>query len=126
MIEIKKYSINAGDPANKPLKGRGTVTFYCVLHIDRFSNRVLVSVFSERKKAEAFRNQSPRKLHIEPEEVRGYSGKDTLWCSNEWGPGNVLSFVNLHSSYDEATRASSGNGRPSPVRIADRGRVYSS
>jgi len=126
MIEIKKYSINAGDPASEPPKGRGTVTFYCVLHIDRFSNRVLVSVFSERKKAEAFRNQSPRKLHIEPEEVSGYSGKDTLWCSNEGGPGDVLSFMNLHSSYDEAARASSGSGRPGPMRIGDTGRVYSS
>ncbi|HSC33943.1 MAG TPA: hypothetical protein VLG45_01610 [Thermodesulfobacteriota bacterium] len=125
MIEIKKYTLGAGDPAQKPRKGRGTVTFYCVLHIDRFSNRILTAVFSERKKAEAFRNQSPRKLHIEPEDVSGYSGGDTLWCSNELGPGEVLSFVNLHSSYDAAL-ASSGNGKPNALRLGDRGRVYSS
>ena len=125
MIE-KKYTLSAGGPAQKPRKGRGTVTFYCVLHIDRFSNRILVAVFSEWKKAEAFRNQSPMKLHIEPEEVSGYSGKDTLWCSNEWGPGDILSFVNLHSGYDEAALASYAEARPSPVRIGDRGRVYSS
>ena len=125
MIETKKYASGAGDSAQKPRKGRGTVTFYCVLYIDRFSNRVFKAVFSERKKAEAFRNQSPRNLHIEPEEVSGYSGGDTLWCSNEWGPEGVLSFVNLHTSYDAAL-ASSGSGKPSPVMIGDRGRVYSS
>jgi hypothetical protein len=125
MIEIKKYATDAGDPALKPREGRGTVTFYCALYIDRFSNRILAAVFSERKRAEAFRNESPGKLHIEPEEVPGYSGGDTLWCSNEWGPGDVLSFVNLHSSYDAAL-VFSGSGTPSPVRIVDRGRVYSS
>ncbi|MGH7849786.1 MAG: hypothetical protein ACREOP_05770 [Thermodesulfobacteriota bacterium] len=125
MIEIKKYTLSAGDPAQKARKGRGTVTFYCALHIDRFSNRILTAVFSDRKKAEAFRNQSPRKLHIEPEDVSGYSGSDMLWCSNEIGPGGVLSFVNLHSSYDTAL-ASSGNGKPNALRIGDRGRVYSS
>lgn len=126
MIETKRYSMNAGDPAKQPRMGRSTVTFYCALHIDRFSNRMLVSVFSERKHAEAFRNQSPRKLHIEPEEVSGYDGKETLWCSNEWGPGDVLSFMNLHSSYDEARLASADNGRPSPMRIGDIRRIYSS
>ena len=126
MIETKRYSINAGDPAKKPRTGRGTATFYCVLHIDRFSNRILVSAFSERKNAEAFRNQSPRKLHIEPEEVSGYGGEETLWCSNEWGPEDVLSFMNLHSSYAEAAHATAGKGRPTPVRIGDIRRVYSS
>ncbi len=126
MIETKKHTLSAGDPAQKPRKGRGTATFYCVLHIDRFSNRVLTAVFFERKKAEAFRNQSPRKLHIEPEDVSGYSGGDTLWCSSEWGPGDVLSFVNLHSSYDEAELASYPEAKPVPLIIGDRGRVYSS
>jgi hypothetical protein len=125
MIEIKKYATGAGDPAQKPRKGHGTVTFYCVLYIDRFSNRVLKAVFSERKKAEAFRNQSPGNLHIEPEVVSGYSGGGTLWCSNERGPEGVLSFVNLHASHDAAL-ASSGGGKPSPVIIGDRDRVYSS
>jgi hypothetical protein len=126
MIETKRYSINAGDPAKKPRTGRGAVMFYCVLDIDRFSNRVLVSVFSERKNAEAFRNKSPRKLHIEPEEVSRYGGEETLWCSNEQGPDDVLSFKNLHSSYAEAVRATADKGRPTPVRIGDVRRVYSS
>jgi hypothetical protein len=126
MIRTKRYSISAGDPAKDSRTGRGAEIFYCVLHIDRFSNRVLVSVFSERKNAESFRNQSPYKLHIEPEEVIGYDGEDTLWCSNEWGPGDVLSFMNLHTSYDEAVLASNGNGRPSPMRVGDARRFYSS
>jgi hypothetical protein len=125
MIEIKKYIFSAGDHAHKPRKGRGTVTFYCVMHIDRYSNRILSAVFSDRKKAEAFRNRSPMKLHIEPEEVEGYTGSPALWSSNEPGPGGVSSFVKLHSSYTEAL-ASSGKGRPKAVLIGDAGRVYSS
>lgn len=125
MIEIKKYRLSAGDPARRPRKGRGTVTFYCVMHIDRFSNRILSAVFSDRKKAEAFRNMSPMKLHIEPEDVEGYKGGTALWSSNEPGPGGVSSFVRLHTSYNDAL-ASSGRGRPKAVLIGDRGRVYSS
>lgn len=125
MIEMKKYTLSAGDPARKARKGRGAVTFFCVLHIDRFSNRVLSAVFSDRKKAEAYRNRSPMKLHIEPEDVEGYTGSPTLWTSNEPGPGGVTSFVKLHSSYAEAL-ASSGRGRPKAVLIGDGGRVYSS
>ena len=101
------------------------MTFYCVMHIDRYSNRVLSAVFSDRKKAEAYRNMSPMKLHIEPEEVEGYKGGTTLWTSNEPGPGGVSSFVKLHSSYDDAS-AASGRGRPRAVVIGDGGRVYSS
>ncbi len=103
--------------------GKATVTFYCVLYIDRFSNRVLVSVFKERKSAEAFRTRSPRKLFIEPEEVSGYSGEDTLWCSNERGPGDVLSFIRLHADYGEAA-ASSPKGLPCSVIIADAEGIY--
>lgn len=125
MIEIKKYIFSAGDPVRKHHKGRGTVTFYCVMHIDRYSNRILSAVFSDRKKAEAYRNRSPMKLHIEPEEVGGYTGSAALWISNEPGPGGVSSFVKLHSSYKEAL-ASSRRGRPRAVLIGDGGRVYSS
>ena len=125
MIGIKKYIFSAGDPARKPRKGRGSVTFYCVMHIDRYSNRILSAVFSDRKKAEAYRNRSPMKLHIEPEEVGGYTGSAALWISNEPGPGGVSSFVKLHSSYKEAL-ASSRKGRPRAVLIGDGGRVYSS
>jgi len=125
MIEMKKYTLSAGDPARKTRKGRGTVTFYCVMHIDRYSNRVLSAVFFDRKKAEAYRNRSPMKLHIEPEDVEGYTGNAALWTSNEPGPGGVSSFVKLHSSYAEAL-ASSGRGRPRAVLIGDGGRVYSS
>ncbi len=125
MIEIKKYTESADDPARRPRKGRGTVTFYCVMHIDRYSNRVLSAVFTDRKQAEAFRNRSPLKLHIEPEEVEGYTGGAAVWASNEPGPGGVLSFVRLHPSYAEAL-AHSGKGRPKAILIGGGGRVYSS
>ena len=125
MIEIKKYTVSAGDPAHKHRKGRSPVTFYCVMHIDRYSNRILSAVFSDRKKAEAYRKMSPMKLHIEPEEVEGYKGGATLWSSNEPGPGGVSSFVRLHTSYNDAL-ASSGRGRPKAVMLRDSGRIYSS
>ena len=125
MIETKKYAMSAGDPARKPRKARGTVTFYCVMHIDRYSNRVLSAVFTDRKHADAFRNRSPLKLHIEPEDVEGYTGGAVLWTSNEPGPGDVLSFVRLHSSYTEA-QAFSSRGMPKAVLIGDTGRIYSS
>lgn len=92
---------------------------YCVLSIDRYSNRILESVYLERKNAEAYRKKSSQKLHIESEAVSDYKGESTLWCSNEWGPGDVLSFLNLYVDYDDAYCACSSNGRPSPVKISD-------
>ena len=98
---------------------RGNITLYCVLYIDRYSNRILESVYMDRKNAESYRNKSSHKLHIESETVTGYSGQMKLWSSNEWGPGDILSFIKLHIDYDDAHNASSSNGRPSPVKIAD-------
>ena len=92
---------------------------YCVLSIDRYSNRILESVYLDRKNAESYRNRSSHKLHIEAETVEGYTGQTSVWCSNEWGPGDVLSFINLHIEYDDAHKASYSNGRPSPVRVSD-------
>jgi hypothetical protein len=97
-----------------------TVTLYCVLRIDRFSNRILESVYIERKNAEVYRKKSSHNLHIEAEKVTGYRNQETLWCSNEWGPGDVLSFVNLHIEHEDAYSACYSRGRPSPVKIADR------
>ena len=94
-------------------------TLYCVLSLDRYSNRILESVYLNRKNAESYRKQSSQKLHIEAEEVIGYSGQGKLWCSNEWGPGDVLSFLNLHVDYDSAYSDSFSNGRPSPVKVVD-------
>ena len=122
MIDTKKHTGMSGIEGFSGGVGEGTVTFYCVLYIDRFSNRVLISVFRYWDNAEGFRKRSPRKLHIEPEGVSGYTGGDTLWCSNEWGPGDVLSFKQLYSAYEEAEEASFPNGRPSPVKIAESGR----
>jgi hypothetical protein len=97
----------------------GNKILYCVLSIDRYSNRILESVYLDRKNAESYRNRSSQKLHIESETVTGYSGQTSVWCSNEWGPGDVLSFLNLHIDYDDAYSASYSNGRPSPVRVSD-------
>ena len=92
---------------------------YCVLYIDRFSNRVLETVYQERANAESYRNRSSHRLYIEPVAVPGYEGQNTLWCSNEWGPGDVLSFIELHTDYEDAHRKSYADGRPSPVKVAD-------
>ena len=126
MIETKRLTVIPGGPVGGPRKGRSAVTLYCVLFLDRYSNRELVSVYSDWANAEAFRNSSPRKLYIEPEEVRGLDADGTLWCSNEWGPGGVLSFIKLHRTYDEAMYASDGRGKPTPVRVSDLGMIYDS
>ena len=52
------------------------------------------------KNAKSFRNRSSQKLHIEAETVPGYSGQASVWCSNEWGPGDFISFLNLHMDYE--------------------------
>lgn len=118
MIETKRNTGKTGREDYSGAAGEGSVTFHCVLYIDRFSNRVLIAVFRDWADAEEFRKRSPRKLHIEPEQVTGYTGGDTLWCSNEWGPGDVLSFKRLYSEYEEAEEASPPDGRPSPVKIS--------
>jgi len=97
----------------------GNKILYCVLSMDRYSNRILESVYLDRKNAESYRNRSSQKLHIEAELVSGYSGQASVWCSNEWGPGEVLSFLNLHMDYEDAYNASCSNGRPSPVKVSD-------
>ena len=122
-MRTKQYNSSAADAGQNEVTERDSVTIYCVLHIDRYSNRVLESVYLDRRRAEAFRNQSPHKLYIEPLQVFDYDGEDTLWCSNEWGPGDVLSFLDLHTIFDDASEASELSGRPSPVRIADKLRV---
>jgi len=113
-----KTVIQDGSTYNDALY-KGNITFYCVLYIDRYSNRILESVYVERKNAESYRNQSSQKLHIESETVEEYDGQINLWCSNEWGHGDVLSFLNLHTEYDDAHRACYTNGKPSPIKISD-------
>ena len=97
----------------------GNKILYCVLSMDRYSNRILESVYLYRKNAELYRNQSSQKLHIEAETVSGYSGQASVWCSNEWGPGDVLSFLNLYIEYDDAYKAPCSNGRPTPMKVSD-------
>ena len=126
MIETKRLTAIPGGPVSGPRKGRSAVTLYCVLFLDMYSNRELVSVYSDWANAESFRNSSPRKLYIEPEEVRGIGADGTLWCSNEQGPGDTLSFIRLHRTYEEAAAASDGRSKPTPVRVADLGVVYDS
>lgn len=126
MIETKRLTAIPDGPVGGPRKGRSAVTLYCVLFLDMYSNRELVSVYSDWANAEAFRICSPRKLYIEPEEVRGVGANGRLWCSNEWGPGDALSFISLHRTYDEAMAASDGRSKPTSVRVADLGVVYDS
>ena len=97
----------------------GNKILYCVLSMDRYSNRILESVYLDRKNAKSYRNRSSQKLHIELETVSGYSGQANVWCCNVWGPGDVLSFLNLHMDYEDAYNASCSNGRPSPMKVSD-------
>ena len=126
MIETKRQTSIPDGPVGGPRKGRSAVTLYCVLFLDMYSNRELVSVYSDWANAESFRNSSPRKLYIEPEEVRGIGADGKLWCSNEHGPGGALSFIRLHKTYDEAMAESDGRTKPTLVRVADLGVVYDS
>lgn len=118
-MNIKRIETTEGDSFSKSGFLDVTTTFFCVLSLDRYSNRILESVYLDRKNAESYRNKSSQKLHIESEQVSRYEEQGTLWCSNEWGPGDVLSFINLHTDYDDAYEACSSKGRPSPVKISD-------
>lgn len=118
-MNTKRAETTESHSLSKPELFNTGITFFCVLSLDRYSNRILESVYLDRKNAESYRNKSSQKLHIESEVVSGYEGKDTLWCSNEWGPGDVLSLINLHNDYDDALNASAPEGRPSPVKISD-------
>jgi len=119
-MNIKRSEILGSGSLSSPGILNGAITLYCVLSIDRYSNRILESVYRDRKNAESYRKRSSQKLHIEAEKVTGYTDQETLWCSNEWGPGDVLSFINLHTEYDDAYSACHSRGRPSPVKIADK------
>ena len=118
-MSIKSKAVIQDETTYNDALSKGNITLYCVLYLDMYSNRILESVYIERKNAESYRNQSSQKLHIESETVEEYDGQIILWCSNEWGHGDVLSFLNLHTEYDEAHRACYANGRPSPVKISD-------
>jgi len=118
-MSIKSKAVIQDGSTYSDASYKGNITFYCVLYIDRYSNRILESVYIERKNAESYRNQSSQKLHIESETVEEYDVQINLWCSNGWGHGDVLSFLNLHTEYDDAHRACYSNGRPSPIKISD-------